>query len=66
MHQTVIALSSPTMEGSDLVYQVLPGEGEIELEGGDASLFMNISGVPESLFSFSEGSSGMFRRAMMK
>jgi hypothetical protein len=66
MHQTVIALSSPTMEDGNLVYQVLPGDGEIELEGGDASLFINIAGVPASLFSFSEGSSGMFRRAMMK
>lgn len=66
IHQTVIALSSPSIENGSLAYEVLPGENEIKLMGGDASLFISVSGVPETLFSFTEGSAGMFRRAEIK
>lgn len=66
IHQTIIALSSPTIEDDNLVYQVVPGENEIKLTGGDATLFIELSAVPEALFTFTEGSSGMFQRAELK
>lgn len=66
IHQTVLGLSTPSLQDSALTYQVLPGESEIRLMGGDASLFISIAGVPEALFSFPEGSAGLFRRAELK
>ena len=60
----VVTLQKPVLEGENLSYQVKVLEGKLPPEGGLASLFIDIIGMPLTPLSFAGARRRMWRRAV--
>lgn len=63
MQNVVVELHNPRLAGRDLSYDVKVLEGEPPAEGGAASLFIDIIGMPLTPVSFAGANRRMWRRA---
>ncbi|MGA7979472.1 MAG: hypothetical protein WCA32_04500 [Chromatiaceae bacterium] len=64
LEDAVIELRDPVLEGENLTYKVKVLEGKVPAEGGLASLFIDIIGMPLTPLSFAGARRRMWRRAV--
>jgi len=65
LEDVVVELRDPVLEGDDLTYKVKILEGKIPAEGGLASLFIDIIGMPLTPVSYAGARRRMWRRAVI-
>lgn len=65
LRQTVVELRDPVLEGDDLHYTVTIIDGDMPVLGENASLFIDIIGMPLTPVSFAGVRRRTFRRAML-
>lgn len=65
LRQVVVVLHDPVLEGEDLHYTVKIIDGEMPVIGGEASLFIDVIGMPMTPLSFAGADRRAFRRAAL-
>jgi hypothetical protein len=65
LEDVVVELRDPVLDGDDLTYRVKILEGKIPAEGGLASLFIDIIGMPLTPVSYAGARRRMWRRAVI-
>lgn len=65
LRQVVVELRDPVIEGADLHYTVRIIEGEMPTLGGEASLFIDVIGMPLTPVSYAGVARRSFRRAAL-
>jgi hypothetical protein len=60
----VVVLSNPVLSGEDLAYDIKIIEGQMPAEGGLASVFIDVIGMPMTPLSFAGADRRMWRRRM--
>lgn len=65
LRQAVVELTNPALEGDALVYTVKVIGGEMPVTGTDASLFIDVIGMPRTPLSFAGVDRRAFRRAVI-
>ncbi len=65
LHQTVVVLRDPAIEGEDLHYTVQIVSGDMPELGQEASLFIDVIGMPRTPLSFAGVDRRAFRRAVI-
>lgn len=63
MHQVVVVLQDPVLEGDTLRYTVKVLQGEMPERGADVSVFIDIIGMPRTPLSFAGVGRRTYRRA---
>ena len=63
MHQVVVVLQDPVLEGDSLRYKVKTLQGTMPEKGADISVFIDIIGMPRTPLSFAGARRRTFRRA---
>jgi len=65
LRQTVVVLQDPVLEGEDLHYTVRILEGEMPVLGEEASVFIDVIGMPLTPVSFAGARRRAYRRAVL-
>lgn len=65
LHQAVVVLHDPVLDGADLHYTVEVIGGDMPVEGGNVSLFIDIIGMPLTPLSVAGVRRRTFRRAVL-
>lgn len=65
LHQTVVVLHDPVLDGDDLHYTVTVVDGELPVTGQDASVFIDIIGMPATPLSYAGVARRSYRRAVL-
>lgn len=65
LHQTVVVLHDPVLEGEDLHYTVDIVDGEMPATGQDVSVFIDIIGMPATPLSYAGVARRSYRRAVL-
>jgi hypothetical protein len=65
LRQTVVVLQDPRLEGENLVYTVRILSGDMPVLGEDASLFIDVIGMPLTPISFAGADRRAYRRAVL-
>jgi hypothetical protein len=65
LNDVVVELKDPVLEGDDLIYEVRVLEGKMPAEGGLASLFIDIIGMPLTPLSYAGVARRTWRRAVL-
>jgi hypothetical protein len=63
MHQVVVVLHDPVLDGNTLRYKVNALQGEVPAKGTDVSVFIDIIGMPRTPMSFAGVGRRTYRRA---
>jgi hypothetical protein len=63
MHQVVVVLQDPVLEGDSLRYKVRILQGDMPAKGADVSVFIDIIGMPRTPMSFAGFGRRAYRRA---
>jgi hypothetical protein len=63
MHQVVVVLQDPVLEGNTLRYKVKILQGDMPDKGADVSVFIDIIGMPRTPLSFAGVGRRTYRRA---
>lgn len=66
LRQTVVELSNPVIDGDDLHYTVKIISGDMPVEGGNVSVFIDIIGMPLTPVSFAGARRRAYRRAVLR
>lgn len=65
LHQTVVLLRNPSLEGANLVYTVEVQEGQMPTSGENITVFIDVIGMPLTPLSFADAHRRAFRRAVL-
>ena len=63
LREAVVVLRDPALQGANLSYTVRVLEGQMPLRGSDASVFIDVIGMPLTPLSFAGARRRMYRRA---
>jgi len=66
LRQVVVVLSDPVLQGANLTYTVRVLEGDMPERGNDASVFIDVIGMPLTPLSFAGARRRMYRRAIYR
>jgi hypothetical protein len=63
MHQVVVVLHDPILDGNTLHYKVNALQGEVPAKGTDVPVFIDIIGMPRTPLSYAGVARRTYRRA---